>query len=129
MEPIARRLGAETYSPSLTERIKIGIYLANKYKDNENLFLEKLYDIVGAGVNISESVPSAISIAYYAQDPNKCALLCANLAGDGAMATAICGAFKGLDYIKEEYVESLNKANDVDFNSYISILMNGRSCL
>ncbi|WP_294346572.1 ADP-ribosylglycohydrolase family protein, partial [uncultured Clostridium sp.] len=90
MEPIARRLGAETYSPSLTERIKIGIYLANEYKNNEDLFLEKLYDIVGAGVNISESVPSAISIAYYAQDPNKCALLCANLAGDtdtiGAMA-------------------------------------------
>ena len=133
MEPIARKLGAETYSPSLTERIKIGIHLANEYKNNEDLFLEKLYDIVGAGVNISESVPSAISIAYYAQDPNKCALLCANLAGDtdtiGAMATAICGAFKGIDYIKEEYVESLNKANDVDFNSYISILMNGRSCL
>ena len=133
MEPIARRLGAETYSPSLTERIKIGIYLANKYKDNENLFLEKLYDIVGAGVNISESVPSAISIAYYAQDPNRCALLCANLAGDtdtiGAMATAICGAFKGVDYIKEEYVESLNKANDIDFASYISILMNGRTCI
>ena len=133
MEPIARKLGAETYSPSLTERIKIGIHLANEYKNNEDLFLEKLYDIVGAGVNISESVPSAISIAYYAQDPNKCALLCANLAGDtdtiGAMATAICGAFKGIDYIKEEYIESLNKANDVDFNSYISILMNGRSCL
>ena len=133
MEPIARSLGAETYSPSLTERIKIGIYLANKYKDNENLFLEKLYDIVGAGVNISESVPSAISIAYYAQDPNKCALLCANLAGDtdtiGAVATAICGAFKGIDYIKEEYIEALNKANDVDFHRYISILINGRSCI
>ena len=110
MEPIARKLGAETYSPSLTERIKIGIHLANEYKNNEDLFLEKLYDIVGAGVNISESVPSAISIAYYSQDPNKCALLCANLAGDtdtiGAMATAICGAFKGIDYIKEEYIES-----------------------
>ena len=119
IEPIARRLGAETYSPSLTERIKIGIHLANEYKNNEDLFLEKLYDIVGAGVNISESVPSAISIAYYSQDPNKCALLCANLAGDtdtiGAMATAICGAFKGIDYIKEEYIESLNKANDIDF--------------
>ena len=63
MEPIARKLGAETYSPSLTERIKIGIHLANEYKNNEDLFLEKLYDIVGAGVNISESVPSAISIA------------------------------------------------------------------
>ena len=133
MEPIARKLGAETFSPSLTERIKLGIYLANKYKDDEDLFLEKLYDIVGAGVNISESVPSAISIAYYAQDPNKCAVLCANLAGDtdtiGAMATAICGAFKGIDSIKKEYIEALNEANDVDFNRYISILMEGRSCI
>ena len=133
MEPIARKLGAETFSPSLTERIKLGIYLANKYKDDEDLFLEKLYDIVGAGVNISESVPSAISIAYYAQDPNRCAVLCANLAGDtdtiGAMATAICGAFKGIDSIKKEYIEALNEANDVDFNRYISILMEGRSCI
>lgn len=133
MEPIARRLGAETYSPSLTERIKIGIYLANEYKENEELFLEKLYDIVGAGVNISESVPSAISIAYYAQDPNKCSLLCANLAGDtdtiGAMATAICGAFKGVGSIKQEYIEVLDKANDVDLNRYVSILMEGRSCI
>ena len=133
MEPIARKLGAETFSPSLTERIKLGIYLANKYKDDEDLFLEKLYDIVGAGVNISESVPAAISIAYYAQDPNKCSVLCANLAGDtdtiGAMATAICGAFKGIGSIKKEYIEALNEANDVDFNRYISILMEGRSCI
>lgn len=133
MEPIARMLGAETYSPSLSERIKLGIYLANEYKDNEDLFLEKLYDIVGAGVNISESVPSAISIAYYAQDPNKCALLCANLAGDtdtiGAMATAICGAFKGVGSIKQEYIEVLDKANDVDFNKYVYILMEGRGCI
>ena len=56
------------------------------------------------------------------QDPNKCALLCANLLvilihwsnGNGNL-----WGFKGIDYIKEEYIESLNKANDVDFNNYI----------
>ena len=60
-------------------------------------------------------------------------MLCANLAGDtdtiGAMATAICGAFKGMDHIKKEYIEVLDKANDVDFIRYISILMEGRSCI
>ena len=45
------------------------------------------------------------------------------------MATAICGAFKGIDYIKKEYIEILEKANDVDFHRYISILMEGRSCI
>lgn len=133
MEPIARNLGEEIYSKSLTERIKLGIYLANEYKDDEDLFLEKLCDIVGAGVNISEFVPSAISIDYYAQDLNKCSLLCANLAGDTdiirAMATAICRVFKGIDHIKKEYIGVLDKANDVGFHRYISILMEGRSCI
>ena len=45
------------------------------------------------------------------------------------MATAICGAFKGIDYIKKGYIEILEKANDVDFHRYISILMEGRSCI
>lgn len=133
MEPISRVLGVETFSPSLSERIKLGINIANEYKNNDDMFLEKLYYIVGAGVNISESVPSAISVAYYAQDPNKASLLCANLAGDtdtiGAMSTAICGAFKGFDFIKEEYIKVLETQNNLDFNKYVDILMEGRRCI
>ncbi|AZO96358.1 ADP-ribosylglycohydrolase family protein [Halocella sp. SP3-1] len=131
MEPISRTLGVETYSPSLTERIKIGTEIADKYKGNDDKFLEKLYDIVGAGTNISESVPSAVTIAYYAQDPNKSCLLCANLAGDtdtiGAMSTAICGALKGGKFIKKEYIDVLEKQNNLNFNEYIDILMEGRN--
>ena len=48
---------------------------------------------------MSESVPAALSIAYYAQNVEHCSLLCANLGGDtdtiGAMACAICGAYQG----------------------------------
>ena len=59
--------------------------------------------------------------------------MCANLGGDtdtiGAMATAICGAFRGADAIKPEYIETLQKQNDADFDGYIEILLKGREKL
>ena len=74
--------------------------------------------MVGAGVGIIESVPAALSVAYFAQDPNRSCLLCANMAGDtdtiGAMATAVCGAFTGLGQIKQQYIETLRQQNDAD---------------
>ncbi|MFS0782026.1 ADP-ribosylglycohydrolase family protein [Bacillus sp. 1P06AnD] len=130
IEPIARILGAETYSPSLTARTRLGIQLADEHKGNDVDFLDSIYDLIGAGVNISESVPAALAIAYYAQDANSCSLLCANLAGDtdtiGAMATAVCGAFTGVDKIREDYIEVLEKENDTDFGLYIDSLMGAR---
>ena len=59
--------------------------------------------------------------------------MCANLGGDtdtiGAMATAICGAFTGLKKIKPEYITTLEKQNEIDFDQYIDILMKGRDIL
>lgn len=133
IEEIGYERGAETFSPKLSERVKIGIELAEKYSDNEELFIEKLYDIVGSGVCIIESVPAAISIAYYAKDPNKSALLSANLGGDtdtiGAMATSICGAFTGIEGIKKEYIDTLSQKNNISFDYYIDILEKGREVL
>ena len=92
--------------------------------------LENIYNIIGAGVIISESVPAALSIAYYAKNPNKCSILCANLGGDtdtiGAMACAICGAFTGFDKINKEYVADLDKNNDINLQKYVDILLERR---
>lgn len=134
IEPAGYQRGCETFSARLAERVKIGIALAKQYKNDEDMFLAKIYDVVGAGVGIIESVPAAISIAYYAQNPNRCSLMCANLGGDtdtiGAMATAICGAFTGYSTIKPEYTELLRTQNpDTDFDSYINILVKGRNLL
>ena len=120
------KLGNETISPSLIERTKLGVEFAKNYKQNDEAFLNKLYEVIGAGVGITEAVPAALSIAYYAQEPNKCALLCANLGGDtdtiGAMATAICGAYTGYSSINIEYIEVLNSSNDVDFMYYVNLI-------
>lgn len=133
IEDLGYQKGCETFSPRLAERTKIGLELAKTYRDDEEEFLKKVYDVIGAGVGIIESVPAAVSIAYYAQDPNRSCLMCANLGGDtdtiGAMATAICGAFTGADHIKNSYIETLQKQNGVDFDHYIEILMRGREIL
>ena len=110
------------------------IAIAKEYADDEDAFSKKIYDVIGAGVGIIESVPAAVSIAYYTQDPNKCCLMCANLGGDtdtiGAMATAICGAFVGYSKINPEYTELLRVQNpETDFEEYINILEKGRELL
>ncbi len=134
IEPAGYEKGCETFSPRLAERVKIGIQLAKEYDDNEETFSRKIYDIIGAGVGIIESVPAAVAIAYYNQDPNKSALMCANLGGDtdtiGAMATAICGAFTGYSKINPQYTELLRVQNpETNFDEYISILEKGRTLL
>ena len=128
---------SDTYLQSVTsdimiaERVKIGVQIAKEYADDADTFSKKIYDVIGSGVGIIESVPAAISIAYYTQDPNECCLMCANLGGDtdtiGAMATAICGAFTGYSKINPEYTELLRVQNsETDFDEYINILKKGR---
>ncbi len=134
VEEAGYKRGCETFSPRLAERVKIGIQIAKEYAGNDAAFLKKVYDVIGAGVGIIESVPAAVSIAYYAQNPNKCCLMCANLGGDtdtiGAMATAICGAFTGYSKIKPEYTRLLRVQNpETDFDEYIDILIKGREIL
>lgn len=134
VEKLGLRQGSETYAAKLSERLKIGLSLAEKYRYDEERFSQSIYDIVGSGVSLIESVPTAISIAYFCKDPNKSDIMCANLGGDtdtiGAMATSICGAYKGLDSINEEYITILKKQNpETDFDSYIDLLMKGREIL
>lgn len=133
IEELGYERGCETFSPRLKARCEIGLEIARKYQGNDEVFIRQIYDVVGTGVGIIESVPAAVAMAYYAQDPNKCCLLCANMGGDtdtiGAMATAICGAYTGIEVFKPEYITTLQKQNDVDFEHYIDILEEGRERL
>ncbi|MGS4821303.1 ADP-ribosylglycohydrolase family protein, partial [Raoultella terrigena] len=59
-------------------------------------------------------------------DPNRCAVLCANLGGDtdtiGAMATAICGALNGISAIDSRLKARLDEVNRLDFTRYADAL-------
>ncbi|WP_339030811.1 ADP-ribosylglycohydrolase family protein [Spiroplasma endosymbiont of Cantharis nigra] len=123
VDKLALQVGSETYSPSMTKRIKLAIEIADRFKDKDIEFIDELYDVIGAGVNISESVPTAIAIAYYAKNVNKAAFLAANLAGDtdtiGAMACAICGAYTGIEEINKNFVKIIKESNKINFDFYI----------
>ncbi|MDQ6423140.1 ADP-ribosylglycohydrolase family protein [Paenibacillus sp. LHD-117] len=118
----AKSHGAETYSASLSERLELAIEYARKLEGQDDRFLQRIYDVIGSGVITSESVPAALAIAYYAKEPQRCSLLCANLGGDtdtiGAMATAICGAKAGADAIDPAWRQLMDEANGVDFEAY-----------
>ena len=59
--------------------------------------------MIGCGTSLTESVPTALAIAYFVKTPIN-AQFCANIGGDtdtiGAMATAISGAKYGYSNFK-----------------------------
>ena len=133
LESYALNLGAETFSASIKSRVEFGIEFINKHADNEDAILQFIYNVIGCGVITSESVSAALLMAYYANDPNKCALLCANLGGDtdtiGAMATAICGAATGIESFNSSYITTINQENNIDLQVYVDLLAEGRGVL
>ncbi|MGF1884706.1 ADP-ribosylglycohydrolase family protein [Photobacterium profundum] len=111
-----------TFSASMGARIELALSVARENIGVESA-MQKIYDLVGAGTSTIESVPAAIAMVELAgTDPNRCAILCANLGGDtdtiGAMATAICGAINGINSIDPDLKAQLDAANQLDFTKY-----------
>lgn len=115
-------LYASTFSPSLAYRIEHALKVVEQKSSLEEM-LTAIYEKVGAGMDIIESVPAALAMVEIAQtQPKKCAILSANLGGDtdtiGAMATAICGAIHGISAIEDADIKLINEANNVNLFSY-----------
>ncbi|WP_071458470.1 ADP-ribosylglycohydrolase family protein [Bacillus massilinigeriensis] len=130
---IAFGCGEETFSASIPERLKLGLQFARDLEGDEIAFIEKVYNVIGSGVLACESVPAALSIAYFAKEPERCSLLCANMGGDtdtiGAMATAICGAKAGIGTLRLEWIRTIDESNEIDFEPYVNAIMNARKGL
>lgn len=81
--------------------------------------LQDLYDMLGAGVATTESVPAAMALVVMGDgDPVVATRLAANLGGDcdtiGAMVGAMCGALAGWQAIPDRYRRMLVEVNDLD---------------
>ncbi|MDN8599540.1 ADP-ribosylglycohydrolase family protein [Citrobacter sp. S2-9] len=116
-----------TFSASLSARLELALKIVRE-ADGVESASEQLYQVVGAGTSTIESVPCAIAMVELAQtDPNRCAILCANLGGDtdtiGAMATAICGALNGIGAISPDLKQELDAVNQLDFARYATELV------
>ncbi|TRN24253.1 ADP-ribosylglycohydrolase family protein [Vibrio furnissii] len=111
-----------TFSASMASRVELALMVASEHCGVEER-MDKIYNLIGAGVSTIESVPAAIAMVELADtDPNRCAVLCANLGGDtdtiGAMATAICGALNGINAINAKLKQQLDNKNQLDFDEY-----------
>ncbi|EAV6461585.1 ADP-ribosylglycohydrolase family protein, partial [Salmonella enterica] len=119
-----------TFSASLSARLELALNIV-RHADGVESASEQLYQIIGAGTSTIESVPCAIAMVELANtDPNRCAVLCANLGGDtdtiGAMATAICGSLHGVSAINPQLKQTLDEVNQLDFARYAVALASYR---
>lgn len=120
-----------TFSASMGSRIELALSVAQEPSGIESR-MEKIYNLVGTGVTTIESVPAAIAMVELSQtNPNRCAILCANLGGDtdtiGAMATAICGALNGITAIDSKLKQQLDDENQLDFEHYTNKFLHLRT--
>lgn len=111
--------GYELCSPSVAERIAFLIDLSGR-TEQDQAFLERVYNLNGCGLPSTESVPAAIALAYRAgEDLMRCAQMCANLGGDtdtiGAIAGAIAGAHGGAAGLDPALAQKIQQVNGFDF--------------
>ena len=123
-------LGEPTWAASIKDRLLNVLDKAKGCTDPDKFSL-LVYNLVGTGTMTSESVTAALAIAYYCQDVEKAAFLCANMGGDtdtiGSMACAICGAFNGLSSIKNETISYLEQTNDINFADLADKIIKART--
>jgi len=121
IEP-AMQLGNIWYSASILDRANLALDIVKRTKDRAEA-LEKLYRVIGAGVQISETVPTCLALTRLVDgDPVQGVIAAANLGGDcdtiGAITGAICGAIRGIDAFPGDWVQLLSTTNQIDFDWY-----------
>ncbi len=125
----ARTLGEPTCSASIKRRLLNVISLLPSCNSDEDAS-ELIYELAGTGTLASESVTAALAVAWYCRDPERAALMCANMGGDtdtmGAMACAICGAYTGISGIRAETIAYLEQVNDISFSELCADIMRVR---
>ena len=117
---IGQTLGPPYMGASVARRIELAVAIARELGE-PRARIQKLYDIVGSTLAITESVPAAFGVlAMAGGDPLQTATYAAALAGDadtvGAMACAIAGAWRGAATFPDGVTATLRSANpEFDF--------------
>ncbi len=122
--------GHDTFGASIIARTYWALRIVEESVLPEEA-MEKLYNLIGAGVETTESVPTALALFKLANgDPYRAGLLAANLGGDcdtiGAIACGICGAFTGIDGIPTFCQEKILAVNDFNFKELSADLLSFR---
>ena len=117
---LGRAYGRRWFGCSVAFKIEQALAIAGSAASTRTR-LRRIFDEVGATLNVPETIGAAFGIlAMAAGDPKETAILAANLSGDadtiGAIACAIAGAYAGIDAIPAADITVLEA--DVVFQSY-----------
>ena len=120
-------MGYEIPGASVPGRIDLAVKIVKNGGSEENI-LQELYDIVGTGIQTTESVPAALALVVLSGGkPERCARLSANIGGGtdtiGAIACGICGALNGIKAFDKEHVKAITEANSINFEKISRQLM------
>jgi len=113
-----RAHGTWVWSGPLEHRIALAVRLVREATDAEAA-RRALYDYVGVGMAVMESIPTALAlVALAAGDPMAAIRNAANLGGDtdtiGAISGAICGALRGIRAIDCDLLAQVEQVNGLD---------------
>jgi ADP-ribosylglycohydrolase len=117
---IGEQIGEASLGASVARRIDFAVSLARDEIGTVDDRVQALYDLIGTSLAASEAAPAAMGIVALAEgEPVRAAQLSAQLSGDadtiGAMACAVCGAWKGIEAIPHDMIDQLRRVNP-DYN-------------
>ncbi|MFA4906684.1 MAG: ADP-ribosylglycohydrolase family protein [archaeon] len=122
------------YSASIVKRTQIALDIVQNHSSREAQ-MRDLYDMVGGGVQISETVPLCLAVFKMARgNPVEAIGITTNLGGDcdttSAITGSICGAYSGIGAFPKAWMKKLADVNHIDFEYYADklfhILENGK---
>jgi ADP-ribosylglycohydrolase len=119
---LGKNRGLKFLGPSIEKRIELALQIIKKTKSRAKAYQE-IYQLFGAGLPIYDVVPVAIAIFYGEKgDPVPAVLIAANYGGDadtvGAMVGGICGAFSGIEAFPRQYIEKIERVNNLGLEVY-----------
>jgi ADP-ribosylglycohydrolase len=122
-----RDRGVKVAAPSVSRRLDWVVESLPR-ADRPEARAGAVYDFIGAGMAAAETVPAALAVFFIAEgDPRLAILLATNMGGDcdttAAIAGAVAGAFAGRGAIPAEWIDTVERANGLDFEAIAASLM------
>ena len=121
VEPGSRK-GRAWYGASIVKRTERALEIVEGSTDRGTV-MNELYDVVGAGVATTETVPVCLAMLKLAnRDPVDAIRLATNLGGDcdttASIVGGMCGAIAGVEAFPVEWIEKLEDVNDLHLEDY-----------
>lgn len=110
------------YGPSIEKRIELAMGILEKAADKGKA-MRDIYDYIGTGVQIAETVPACLAILKMANgNPLETIRISANIGGDcdtiAAISGSMAGAVGGAKLFPESWIRTLENVNNINFDYY-----------